>query len=171
MGRQLDPAIYPEPYQWHPEPLTRQRRSIEFLTRSIVSNPVKYRNASCLISDIIQHGLGIPLKESDLSEFYELAKRVQSSNAMAIQAHLADMISRRCLIGWSSHGHSGVDVNLYAHGKDSHLLRGSRENTEIGDFIVNALALDLDCVTGLLGTKKKSINELSPNEFNVLHYH
>lgn len=28
-----------------------------------------------------------------------------------------EMVSRRALIGWTTHGHTGVDVNLYAYGR------------------------------------------------------
>lgn len=50
-------------------------------------------------------------------------------------------------IQWTTHGHTAVDVNLYAKGDGTEILRGSHENTEIGDFIVDYLGLDLDDIT------------------------
>jgi alkaline phosphatase len=44
-------------------------------------------------------------------------------------------------------GHTATDVNLYAYGLKSELLRGNLENTDIGDFIVDLLNLDLDDIT------------------------
>lgn len=44
-------------------------------------------------------------------------------------------------------GHTAVDVNLYAYGHKSEQLRGNYENTDIGDFIVNYLDLDLNDIT------------------------
>jgi len=44
-------------------------------------------------------------------------------------------------------GHTAVDVNLYAYGHQSKLLRGNHENTDVGDFIVDYLKLDLDDIT------------------------
>jgi alkaline phosphatase len=44
-------------------------------------------------------------------------------------------------------GHTAVDVNLYAYGLKSELLQGNVENTDIGDFIVDFLNLDLDDIT------------------------
>ena len=32
---------------------------------------------------------------------------------------IADMVSKRALIGWTTHGHTGVDVNLYAYGSNT----------------------------------------------------
>lgn len=44
-------------------------------------------------------------------------------------------------------GHTAVDVNIYAYGLKSDLLRGNLENTDISDFIVNFLKLDLNDIT------------------------
>lgn len=44
-------------------------------------------------------------------------------------------------------GHTAVDVNLYAYGQQTEFLRGSHENTEIGDFIVDYLGLNLNDIT------------------------
>lgn len=49
---------------------------------------------------------------------------------------LATMISMRAQIGWSTHGHSAADVNIYA--SSQHLarrLRGNHENIEVGQFL------------------------------------
>lgn len=60
-------------------------------------------------------------------------------------------------MGWSTHGHSAVDVNLYGYPfeltKD---LSGNRENTEIGQFIVDTMQIDLDVVTRDLNRLAKS---------------
>ncbi len=172
LARQLDPAVYPEPYKWNPAPLTKQQRSVEYLTRSIVHNPAKYRNnITNLAREVIEKYLGIPMKEADLSEFLELTRKVQKSDFYSIQSHLAEMISRRCELGWSSHGHSGVDVNLYAFGRKSNLLRGSHENTDIGDFIVNLLDLDLEAVTRELNDIETTEKTGGNVNFQVSHYH
>jgi alkaline phosphatase len=65
----------------------------------------------------------------------------------------ADMISRRAQTGWSTHGHSGADVNIYA---SNHALaaplRGNHENTEVGEFLREFLGLEAEVekVTRLL---------------------
>jgi alkaline phosphatase len=58
----------------------------------------------------------------------------------------ADMVSRRAQIGWSTHGHSAVDVNIYGSA-GSEALRGNHENTEIGEFLRDYLEVDVDAVT------------------------
>ena len=67
----------------------------------------------------------------------------------------ADMISRRAQIGWSTHGHSAVDVNIYASNpKHAPHLVGNHENIEVGKFIAEYLDVDLAPVTKELKEKK-----------------
>ena len=69
---------------------------------------------------------------------------------------LALMLSERSLIGWSSHGHSAVDVNIYGavspstHPHALSALRGNRENTDIGLFMAKWLGVDTDGNGGLV---------------------
>lgn len=66
----------------------------------------------------------------------------------------AAMISQRARIGWSTHGHSAVDVNIYSSGGPSaEDIHGNVENTEVGRFLRDYLAVDTAAVTKEL--KKK----------------
>lgn len=66
---------------------------------------------------------------------------------------IADVASRRAQVGWSTHGHTGVDINVYAHGygAEDKRLRGNIENTDIGSYIAQLLGLDLQWVSDQLG--------------------
>jgi alkaline phosphatase len=66
----------------------------------------------------------------------------------------ADMISRRAQIGWSTHGHSAVDVNIYGSA-GSEALIGNHENTDIGIFLRDYLDVDVDGITKELREKLK----------------
>jgi alkaline phosphatase len=66
----------------------------------------------------------------------------------------AAMISLRAHIGWSTHGHSAVDVNIYSSGgPGTEKLRGNVENTEIGVFMREYLDVDVDAITRELREK------------------
>lgn len=52
---------------------------------------------------------------------------------------LCQIISDRSFTGWTTHGHTGEDVFLYAYGPASDELRGGWENTKIGKTIFNWL--------------------------------
>ncbi|PWN52762.1 alkaline phosphatase-like protein [Violaceomyces palustris] len=64
-----------------------------------------------------------------------------------VRKTLADITARRAEIGFSTEGHTGVDINVYGHGYGIHDLKGNMENTDIGKFIAKVLDLDLSSVT------------------------
>jgi alkaline phosphatase len=67
-------------------------------------------------------------------------------NQAGLARTVQDMINKRVGIGWSTTGHSAVDVNIYAFGPGSENLAGNRENSEIGMAIVELLELEMDSV-------------------------
>lgn len=73
------------------------------------------------------------------------------------------------LIKWATHGHSAVDVNIYASGDPQfEKLRGNHENTEIGKFIKEYLELDLETVTELLNRYVRDRDLLTDQRDNNL---
>jgi alkaline phosphatase len=88
---------------------------------------------------LVQKGLGI--QDPTDAELQLLIDHPLSSNY-----YFADMVSRRAQIGWSTHGHSAVDVNIYGTAGSSP-LRGNRENIEIGRFLRNYLDVQVDDIT------------------------
>lgn len=58
------------------------------------------------------------------------------------------MISRRAQVGWTTHGHSAVDVNIYASNpQDASPLIGNHENTAVGGFLRGYLDVDTEAIT------------------------
>jgi len=50
-----------------------------------------------------------------------------------------DIINRRANTGWTTHGHTAVDVQTFAYGKESEKFRGHLNNTEIAKKIFEIL--------------------------------
>ncbi|KAI5289149.1 hypothetical protein KEM54_004321 [Ascosphaera aggregata] len=150
LARQLT-EVYPE-YRWYPEVLAKANYSSEFLAVRIeeilenshnttVGSPIKAH----IKHELIEKGLGI----TDITDS-EIEKLVKSYDDPNTPPNLifADIISRRAQVGWSSQGHSAVDVNIYASSvHDAPELLGNHENTEVGDFLSDYLAVDVDSVT------------------------
>lgn len=61
-----------------------------------------------IVNVLLKEGLGV----SDASDDEIKTLRAHKSGAQPI---FADIISRRAQIGWSTHGHSGVDVSCREH--------------------------------------------------------
>jgi len=60
---------------------------------------------------------------------------------------LANAVNQRALLGWTSGGHTAVDVNLYAFGPGREHLIGNHENTYIVEVIAKIMNFDLDRLT------------------------
>ncbi len=74
----------------------------------------------------------------------------------------AAILSLRAHIGWSTHGHSAVDVNIYSSGgPEVECLHGNRENTDVGKFLQEYLDVDVEGITAELREKMKGV--LSPS--------
>ena len=160
-ARQLEDFIYPE-YLWHPSVLANASRSVEWLTdnygeflgygiassssdtdtdesdsdsdgedESATSATEKYLRAA------LREHLGIADPTKD--ELSKLLKHPEQA-----PYHFATMISSRSQTGWSTHGHSAADVNIYA--SDPKAVRGvldrNVENTEVGGFMKRWLGVE-----------------------------
>ncbi|WP_127488548.1 alkaline phosphatase [Paenibacillus ehimensis] len=63
------------------------------------------------------------------------------------------VISKRLLAGWSGHGHSGVDVGVWAYGPIADLVKGKIDNTDIAKAGAKTIGVDLDAATAGLQAK------------------
>lgn len=63
------------------------------------------------------------------------------------------VISKRLLVGWSGHGHSAVDVGIWAYGPIAEKVKGQVDNTEIAKASAATLGLDLNKQSAALQSK------------------
>ncbi|KAK3726135.1 vacuolar alkaline phosphatase [Vermiconidia calcicola] len=168
VARQLH-REYP-PYVWHPSVLANASHSAGYTAHEY------HKHASA----VAEHGTAVDESASEdmrayLQELSSEALGISDCSEEEINAlvdepkialyHFADMISRRAQTGWSTHGHSGADVNIYS--SDPHAakgLAGNHENTEIGEFLRSYLDLDdeVETITKLL---KKHMDEVGAEKF------
>lgn len=81
-------------------------------------------------------------------------ERSRLDGAVARDASLEETLggfeSRRAGVGWTTGGHTALDVGLYAFGPGAERFAGVHENTDVGRTIAALLGLDLDAVTARL---------------------
>ncbi|KAF3039789.1 hypothetical protein E8E12_009167 [Didymella heteroderae] len=157
-ARQLHSA-YPD-YVWYPAPLANASHSAERLAIEyasyLLSSP-SHEQKKIFVINSITDGLGI----HDYTE--EEVEAITDAPLTALYAY-ADMISRRSQTGWSTHGHSAADVNIYSSDpKKAATLVGNHENTEVGEFLRNYLDVDVEAVTKELREKGKDLEVLDAN--------
>ena len=101
---------------------------------------------------LVIQGLGITDARS--SELDKLLANAEDATYV-----FSEMISVRAHVGWTTHGHSAVDVNIYSSGGPRPAaLRGNVENTDVGKFLREYLEVDVDTITGeLIEKMQKSV--------------
>jgi alkaline phosphatase len=153
VARQLHDA-YPQ-YRWFPGALANATHSAEYLSgqwRQFLdsSSTSSRKDKQDKVAELITTGLGF----TDYTEA-EVDAVIDAVPTKPPSYLFADMISRRAQVGWSTHGHSAVDVNIYASSPDhAPGLVGNHENVEVGEFIASYLDLDLEPITEELKSKK-----------------
>ncbi|KZF24464.1 alkaline phosphatase-like protein [Xylona heveae TC161] len=163
-ARQLH-ETYPE-YLWYPGVLANASHSSEYLAKDLRSyvaskDVIARGDLKSHILGLLKDGFGV--HDASDSEVESLIAHPTSSDYI-----FADIISRRAQIGWTTHGHSAVDVNIYASSHEhARPLVGNHENTEVGEFIRDYLGLDLEPITKELQDKGVLYNTLDTAGENV----
>ena len=92
----------------------------------------------------------------DLSEEEAAGLQAGLADGALLNALLSEIVSRRAVIGWTTNGHTAVDVNLYAFGPGKEVLVGNHENTFVAQAIAELLGLDLNALTETLRTFERA---------------
>ncbi|KFY89347.1 hypothetical protein V500_05771 [Pseudogymnoascus sp. VKM F-4518 (FW-2643)] len=151
IARQNNPT-YPE-YLWYPEVLSKATHSAEYLGFELFDRAEAAQSTSDDIekyvrNTLVKDGLGITdAKDDEIQAILD--------TPLVASPILANMISKRAQIGWSTHGHSGVDVNIYGS-KGSEKLIGNHENTDVGKFLREYLDVDVEAITKELNKKSSA---------------
>lgn len=124
-------------YTWQPEVLGGVRSSHGPMIRALERGDA----AAVVLRDFA----GIDdLSDEELEDF-EAAGENRRFNGV-----IAEAIARRAGLGWTTGGHTGVDVKLYAAGPGRDHFIGNHDNTYIADIIADLLELDLAAETSRL---------------------
>lgn len=147
-AKQLREYEYPE-YLWHPSGVANASRSVEWVTqeygnflRGNESASKTDGNDEDSVTTSQSRQSIVDYLRTTLAEYLGIQNATQAEMDLLITRprfaayHFADMISRRSQTGWTTHGHSGADVNIYASDPaTADNLQGSVENTEVGVFL------------------------------------
>jgi alkaline phosphatase len=160
-GLSLARQVAPDPENlWYPEYITRVKNSSYILSQKLLNYWSKDRKE--YIKGIIRDGLGI-----EDFEDYDINWLSETRTQLEYEIFLANMTSFRARLGWATRGHSAIDVNLYAYGQNTEVLHGNHENTNIGDFIIKYLNLDLNFITRKLNSNNDTFHQATDST----HFH
>ncbi len=127
-------------YDWDPAYLARVSASADRMGRLIADgeNPEAVLRAHAAVDSLTAE------ERTTLGLSDELEPRRVENRT------LAHLVSRRALVGWTTGGHTAVDVGLYAYGPGADRLRGAMENDAVGRALADVLGLDLAPLTARL---------------------
>ncbi|WP_380026232.1 copper amine oxidase N-terminal domain-containing protein [Effusibacillus consociatus] len=63
------------------------------------------------------------------------------------------VVAKHALVGWTGHGHSGVDVGIWGYGPAIDALRGVHDNTDLAKVAAETIGVDLVEATKKLQAK------------------
>ncbi len=110
-------------YRWYPDKL-------QSVTGSHNAIRTEIKKEERTVASIVEEYFSI----SDLTSDEEtMLTSASSSNEM--NGALSRILGDRTNLDWTSFGHTGVDVNLYAFGPGSESFRGNHDNTKVGQLL------------------------------------
>lgn len=68
-------------------------------------------------------------------ELLQYSINIAENEERVLRTVLGSIISSRAFIGWTTPGHTGVDVNLYSYGLRPAGLGGVIQNIEVGNLL------------------------------------
>lgn len=127
LGRSVDDASV---YHWQPEVLAGVTASLAVMVSRV--------REGAAAADVLAQYAGI----DDLTPTEVAILDRGARGDISMRDALSDVISRRAIVGWTTTGHTAVDVNLYAFGPGRDAFIGHFDNTHIGRAIARLLRLD-----------------------------
>ncbi|AGB39696.1 alkaline phosphatase [Natronococcus occultus] len=94
------------------------------------------------LQEVMSEVAGIELEDVDRNHSEaDIYRSIDLGPLYAEVPALRDMLNRQMLIDFTSHGHTGVDVPLYADGPNAEFFDRARDNTDIADVMADALGV------------------------------
>ncbi|KAJ1742506.1 vacuolar alkaline phosphatase [Coemansia sp. RSA 1821] len=151
-------------YYWLPQTLQPIRHSAEYLCNHFLLSHSVSNKQQFIADTLMPEYLGIYNATEDeiqavLDSLGSSTKPETDGNEEEANSRhkrckraVGGVVSRRAHVGWSTGGHSGADVGLYAFGNHANLIKGNMENTHLGSLLLDYLQLSTDSVTNALSS-------------------
>lgn len=114
-------------YRWSPEWLTQLKASPMSIAKQLVSSKDKEKLAGDL--------LGFELSKEESNRLGNM----NSTDVKDFYIALTALLDKRSNTGWTTDGHTAVDVPVFAKGPGAEMFRGFQDNTQIAERIFTLL--------------------------------
>ncbi|WP_248562925.1 alkaline phosphatase [Niallia sp. NCCP-28] len=106
-------------YNWHAEPIKAAKKTPDFIAEQIL----KGEN----VEKTLKKYIALSLTKKEIQSVQDAA---DSKNFTTIDNAIEDIFNTRSNTGWTTGGHTGEDVPVYAYGPKSDLFAGQKDNTD-----------------------------------------
>ncbi len=141
LGREVDGDGV---YAWKPEVLAEVKASHGPLVEAVKKHPLQADSVFRALTGIET------LTESEAAMLQNAIGRengIATVDEGEMRRAVSEIIARHAIVGWTTGGHTAVDVNVYAHGPGAERFRGNRDNTHIGRALAEIMGFDLGALT------------------------
>ncbi|WP_210366465.1 alkaline phosphatase [Bacillus sp. REN3] len=115
-------------YNWHTEPIKAAKRTPDFMAEEIVNGSD--------VEGTLRKYIDLELTVDEIDSVKEAAK---SGKMLEIDNAIEEIFNERSNTGWTTGGHTGDDVNVYAFGPGREGLAGKIENTDLANHVFQLL--------------------------------
>jgi alkaline phosphatase len=114
-------------YNWFPEPIKAAERTPDFMAAEIANGAD--------IEETLSNYIDLELTSEEINS----VKAAAVGDVTDIDNAIEEIFNKRSHTGWTTSGHTGEDVNVYAFGPSREALAGKVENTDLAKHVFSIL--------------------------------
>lgn len=115
------------PYNWFPESIKAAERTPDFMAAEIADGAG--------VEETLDQYIELDLTDEET----QAVRNAEGKGVTEIDNAIEDIFTDRSRTGWTTGGHDGVDVPVYAYGPRSNWFAGKIDNTDVGNNIFRLL--------------------------------
>ncbi|WP_166000498.1 alkaline phosphatase [Bacillus sp. Cs-700] len=115
-------------YKWDPAPLKAAKKTPDYMAAQIAEGAD--------VEKTLTENIDLDLTSEEIAS---VQKATETGDVVEIDNAIEKIFDIRSGTGWTTGGHTGVDVNVYAYGPQSEKFAGLHDNNETGQLVMDLL--------------------------------
>ncbi|MBF0707531.1 alkaline phosphatase [Alkalihalobacillus hwajinpoensis] len=115
-------------YKWDPAPLKAAKKTPDYMAAQIADGSD--------VEKTLTENIDLDLTSEEIAS---VKKATETNDVVEIDNAIEKIFDLRSGTGWTTGGHTGVDVNVYAYGPQSEKFAGLHDNNETGQLVMDLL--------------------------------
>jgi alkaline phosphatase len=134
-------------YEWNAETLRTMKHSVNYIAKQLTTNEINAKITTELFNfELSEEELSLLHDSKNNATIEKTANMYQSKTTPASELALIKSVKKvmdmRSNSGWTTGGHTAIDVPVFSFGQHSELFKGLQDNTDIAKKIFMLLGKD-----------------------------